>query len=129
MIRTTLVPLLAALMTVPAAAADKAPSPQRAVAGAGWSRVPVAGSGGEQVFHRYCWECHGDGPDRPGTAALRAKYKGDVPARLDERKDLNVAFVISTVRHGVSVMPAARKTEISDTELKAIAGYLTRKTR
>jgi mono/diheme cytochrome c family protein len=121
--------LFALLMTLPASAADNALSPQRAVAGAGWSRVPVTGSGGEQVFHRYCWECHGDGPDGPGTMALQAKYKGDPPARLDQRTDLNEEFVITTVRHGISVMPSIRKTEISDAELKAIAVYLTRKTR
>jgi len=121
------VSLLAVLMATSAATADS--SPQRGSEGAGWSRVPVTGSGGKQVFHRYCWECHGDGPDRPGTDALQVKYKGDVPARLDQRTDLNAAFVIATVRHGISVMPAARKTEISDGELKAIAAYLTRKKR
>ena len=126
MTRRITVSLFAVLLTT-SAAADS--SPQRATVGAGWSRVPVTGSSGEQVFHRYCWECHGDGPDRPGTDALRVKYKGDVPARLDQRTDLNAAFVIATVRHGISVMPAARKTEISDVELNAIAAYLTREKR
>ena len=126
MTRGALAVLLAMLVVTPAAADS---SPQRGAEGAGWSRVPVTGSGGEQVFHRYCWECHGDGPDRPGTDALRVKYKGEVPARLDQRTDLNAAFVIATVRHGISVMPAARKTEISDTELNAIAAYLTREKR
>jgi mono/diheme cytochrome c family protein len=121
------VSLLAVVMATSAVAAGS--SPQRGMASAGWSRVPVTGSGGEQVFHRYCWECHGDGPDRPGTDALQVKYKGDVPARLDQRTDLNAAFVIATVRHGISVMPAARKTEISDAELNAIAAYLTREKR
>ena len=126
MTRRIPVSLFAVLLTTSAAAES---SPQRATVGAGWSRVPVTGSSGEQVFHRYCWECHGDGPDRPGTDALRVKYKGDVPARLDQRTDLNAAFVIATVRHGISVMPAARKTEISDAELRAIASYLTREKR
>ncbi len=58
--------------------------------------------------------------------ALAAKYKGARPGRLDERTDLTAAFVIYTVRHGVSVMPSMRKTEISDAELKAIADYLAR---
>jgi len=119
--------LLALLIATSAASANS--SPRRGTEGAGWSRVPVTGSSGEQMFHRYCWECHGDGPDRPGTDALRVKYKGDVPARLDQRTDLNAAFVIATVRHGISVMPAARKTEISDVELNAIAAYLTREKR
>ena len=117
--------LLAALISVPAGAAPSAP--QRAEPGAGWSRVPVIGNGGEQVFHRYCWECHGDGPDRPGTLALQAKYNGNPPARLDQRRDLTADFVMGTVRHGISVMPSMRKTEIGDAELKAIAAYLTRK--
>ncbi|MEI9887686.1 MAG: cytochrome c [Rhizomicrobium sp.] len=125
--RRALPMVLAVLLGVPALAAHVALTPQRAVPGAGWSRVPVPGSGGEQVFHRYCWECHGDGPDRPGTLALEAKYQGAVPARLDQRSDLNVGFITATVRHGISVMPSMRKTEISDAELKAIAAYLTRK--
>jgi mono/diheme cytochrome c family protein len=129
MTRVVLGSVLAMLMAVPATAADTAPSPQRAVPGAGWSRVAITGDGREQVFHRYCWECHGDGPDRPGTMALQAKYHGDPPARLDQRTDLNTAFVVATVRHGVSVMPSMRKTEIGDTELKAIADYLTRNNR
>ncbi len=116
---------LALLISLPASTAPA--SPQRAVPGAGWSRVPVLGSGGEQVFHRYCWECHGDGPDRPGTLALQVKYHGEPPARLDQRTDLTADFVIGTVRHGISVMPSMRKTEIGDAELNAIAAYLARK--
>ncbi len=119
--------LLAALLGAPALAAHVSLSLQRAVPGAGWSRIAVPGSGGEQVFHRYCWECHGDGPDRPGTLALQAKYHGEPSARLDQRSDLTADFVIATVRHGISVMPSMRKTEISDTELNAIAAYLARK--
>lgn len=49
-----------------------------------------------------------------------------MPARLDQRTDLNAAFVIYTVRHGVGVMLAARKTEIGDDELKQLAAYLAR---
>jgi hypothetical protein len=48
---------------------------------------------------------------------------------LHERTDLVPEFVVYTVRHGVNVMPAARKTEISDAELNAIAAYLGRKRR
>jgi hypothetical protein len=33
------------------------------------------------------------------------------------------------VRHGVSVMPFLRKTEISDADLDALAAYLTRNQR
>ena len=63
----------------------------------------------------------------PGTAALEFHYKGSKPAVLEERTDLTPAMVKSSVRNGVSVMPRFRKTEISDTELDAVATYLTRK--
>lgn len=120
--------MFAALLSA-ATVATAFAAPDRAVPGAGWSPVPVTGHGGEAVFRRYCWQCHGDGIDRPGTDALQAKYHGEVPARLDLRTDLSAEFIVDTVRHGVSVMPAARKTEISDAELKAIATYLTRARR
>lgn len=122
--RAATITLLAALVALPAMAKDKPSTAERAVPGAGWSAAPVAGHSGKANFERYCVVCHGAGPDHPGTMALQAKYKGKLPARLDQRTDLTEAFVITTVRHGISVMPAARKTEISDSELKSIAAYL-----
>ncbi len=124
-----LIIMLAALAATPAAAADKTPAPLRGVPGAGWAAVPIPADTGEHIYQRYCFECHGEGADKPGTMALKAKYKGAKPGRLDQRTDLNAAFVIYTVRHGVTVMPSIRKTEISDGELKAIADYLARKAR
>lgn len=125
MIRPALIALLAALLAAPAAAADK--TPQRAAPGAGWAAVPIPADSGEHLYQRFCFECHGEGPDKPGTMALKAKYKGAKPGRLDQRTDLTAAFVIYTVRHGVSVMPSMRPTEIGQAELKAIADYLARK--
>jgi mono/diheme cytochrome c family protein len=125
--RAITVTLFAILAAVSAAATAKTRTPERAVPGAGWAAVPYPGNSGKQIYRRYCFECHGEGPDMPGTVALAAKYKGAEPGRLDERKDLNAEFVIYVVRHGLTVMPAARKTEISDADLKAIADYLARK--
>ncbi len=125
--RGAAIALLAALVAMPAMARDKPSTAQRAVPGAGWSAVPVSGHGGKAMFERYCTVCHGAGPDHPGSMALWVKYKGAVPAELEKRTDLTEALVIFTVRHGVSVMPAARKTEISDRELKAIAAHLAHK--
>jgi (+)-pinoresinol hydroxylase len=42
--------------------------------------------------------------------------------------DLPATYVAFMVRHGMSVMPPFRKTEISNTELTALAAYLARNT-
>jgi mono/diheme cytochrome c family protein len=84
---------------------------------------------GRQVFNTWCEACHGNGADRPGTLGLEAKYGGKIPARLEERKDMNADFVRFYVRNGFAMMPPFRKTEISDADLAALVAYLTRKRR
>lgn len=91
-------------------------------------------TGGKRIYNRWCVDCHGAGEGfagmgLTGTAALEAKYKGSVPALLEERRDLTPEYVAHVVRRGVSVMPFFRRTEISDTELEALAAYLTRNNR
>jgi mono/diheme cytochrome c family protein len=81
---------------------------------------------GKAVFDKWCAPCHGDGPGKPGTAALQALYKGAKPALLEQRTDLAPQITKTFVRNGVSVMPFFRKTEISDAELEALAEYLAR---
>ena len=99
----------------------------------GWSRetiTPPPGAPNSYLqFQNSCAVCHGAPPEKPGTRALTAKYQGAVPALLEKRTDLTSDFVKYTVRHGVSVMPPFRKTELSDADLNAIAAYLTRKKR
>lgn len=99
--------------------------------GPGWGRVKIDGAGksrGYVEYEKYCTSCHGVGPEaRPGYLALKAKFKGTpVPAALPDRTDLLADYVKHVVRNGLSIMPRARKTEISDVELDAIAAYLTR---
>jgi (+)-pinoresinol hydroxylase len=77
-------------------------------------------------YQDYCSMCHGEGPGKPGTMALRAKYKGSEPALLADRTDLTPELIKTCVRNGISIMPIFRKTEISDADLDAIAAYLTR---
>jgi mono/diheme cytochrome c family protein len=79
---------------------------------------------GKAVFEKWCAPCHGDGPGKPGTAALQALYKGAKPALLEQRADLAPDVTKTFVRNGVSIMPFFRKTEISDAELDALARYL-----
>ena len=82
---------------------------------------------GKAVFDHWCAPCHGDGPGKPGTAALQALYKGTKPALLEQRTDLVPQLTKTFVRNGVSVMPFFRKTEITDAELDALAAYLAPK--
>lgn len=94
-----------------------------------WVRATVSGEGqprGYVQYQDYCSMCHGEGPGRPGTMALQAKYKGAVPALLADRTDLTPQLIKMYVRQGISIMPIFRKTEISDADLDAIAAYLTR---
>lgn len=114
------------LFCVKVCAAD----PSRAFA---WTVVTVKPApnqpAGYLQFQNYCAICHGQGSDRPGTLALAAKYSGELPALLEQRTDLDPQVVRQFVRHGISVMPPFRKTELSDADLDAIIAYLTRRQR
>jgi mono/diheme cytochrome c family protein len=96
-----------------------------------WTWTTITPKPGEPrgyvLFQRDCQVCHGSGPAKPGTRALQAKYQGKLPALLEARTDLTADYVKDIVRHGVSVMPPFRKTEVSDADLDAIAAYLSRK--
>jgi mono/diheme cytochrome c family protein len=95
-----------------------------AFAGQAHAAGPFGTKKGQEVFERWCTACHGAGQDKPGTVALAAKYKGSLPALLEERTDLTPDQTVFFVRNGVSIMPPFRKTEISDAELDALAAYL-----
>lgn len=82
---------------------------------------------GHDVFQYWCAACHSSGPGHPGTDALAAKYHGAKPALLEDRRDLTPDQVRFFVRHGITIMPFFRKTEISDADLDAIGAYLARK--
>ncbi|WP_338243027.1 c-type cytochrome [Aurantiacibacter hainanensis] len=85
---------------------------------------------GRQVFERQCAPCHGAGPgdDRsemlPGTAALAEKYEGARPAALHLRDDLPAPVLQLFVRRGAGAMPPFRPSELSDTDIAAIAAYI-----
>jgi mono/diheme cytochrome c family protein len=81
---------------------------------------------GRDVYTYWCWNCHSEGVGKPGTQALAAKYKGSKPAILDQRTDLRPPVTKAFVRKGVSIMPYFRKTEVTDSQLDALAAYLDR---
>jgi mono/diheme cytochrome c family protein len=83
---------------------------------------------GREVYLKWCAPCHAPGITHPGTHALMTKYQGIKSGVLLEWTDLPASSVKYTVRHGISVMPQFRKTEISDAELDALARYLSRNT-
>jgi mono/diheme cytochrome c family protein len=83
---------------------------------------------GREVYLKWCAPCHTSGITHPGTHALMTKYQGVKSGVLLEWTDLPANTVKYTVRHGISVMPQFRKTEISDAELDALARYLSRNT-
>ena len=85
---------------------------------------------GRVVYEKWCAPCHDPGITHPGTHALMAKYPNSSRASgaITAWTDLQASYVRFMVRHGMSVMPPFRKTEISDTELAALAAYLARNT-
>jgi mono/diheme cytochrome c family protein len=110
------------------------------------SPLPGAAGQGYLVYNKWCAGCHAPNfmPADPnidvhklspvsrfplGTNLLQQRYKGAIPAALEQRTDLTEAVINFYVRHGLNAMPAMRKTEISDAELKALAAYLTRNQR
>jgi mono/diheme cytochrome c family protein len=84
-------------------------------------------SPGKQVFDKWCAACHARGPGHPGTQSLEIKYKGELPAALEDRTDLSPRMTAVFVRQGVALMPQFRKTEISDADLNALENYLAKK--
>lgn len=91
------------------------------------AQIASAESAGQKVFKEWCEPCHGRAAYLPATSALTIKYKGAIPGALEDRKDLTPVMVKTLVRQGVLLMPPFRKTEISDAQLDALAGYLAPK--
>ena len=87
---------------------------------------PDPHAAGRAVYAKWCAPCHDAGVIHPGTNALTVKYHGVKPGVLLEWKDLAPETVKYLVRHGISVMPQFRKTEISDADLDALAKFLSR---
>jgi (+)-pinoresinol hydroxylase len=85
---------------------------------------------GKALFASRCAACHGaDRSDMgramlPGTDALRIKYKGQLPALLEQRTDLTPEVIRTFVRRGTWSMPPFRKSEISDAEIQAVSAYI-----
>ena len=110
------------------AAAQEIPTPI-----ASWSRTAAlsetdgsATERGAAVYNNWCDACHRNAEQNaPGTRSLELKYRGEIPAALEERTDLTPELVEFYVRNGIATMPFFRKTEISDADLAALSTFLT----
>lgn len=85
---------------------------------------------GKAKFELSCAPCHAAGPGDdgrpmlPGTEALTLKYRGTIPAVLEQRTDLTAPVIKAFVRSGTFSMPPFRKTELTDGEIDDIAAYI-----
>ena len=84
---------------------------------------PVEAPDGEAIFNANCLPCHAAGPGHPGTMRLAVRL-GEDKAVLTERSDLSADYVKVIVRQGILLMPPFRPSEITDSELNALASYL-----
>jgi mono/diheme cytochrome c family protein len=99
---------------------------------AAWSRTQASAEDtgtlrerGAAVFNNWCDACHRDAEtNAPGTRSLALKYRGELPAALEDRTDLTPELVRFYVRNGVATMPFYRPTEISNEDLEALSAYL-----
>ena len=80
---------------------------------------------GEQVFNRHCVHCHGPGNEATGTLQL-ARTRGPDKAVLAERDDLPAEYVRMIVRQGLKAMPAFVPSDLTDSQLEALAEYLSK---
>ncbi len=87
---------------------------------------PAQEQQGKRLFNHICVHCHG--PGFWGTNRL-AKRMDKEHALLENRTDLSADAIRAIVRNGIGSMPPLRKTELSDSDVAAIAAYLTRKDR
>jgi mono/diheme cytochrome c family protein len=77
----------------------------------------------EQVYQKWCSHCHAPGIGHPGTQRLEWSFGKD-KAVLKDRTDLSADYIAQVVRNGRLEMPSFRPTEISDTDLDALAKFL-----
>jgi mono/diheme cytochrome c family protein len=78
---------------------------------------------GKRAYDHICVYCHG--PGVWGTNRLGKRLDKE-HALLENRTDMPAPAIRAIVRSGVGSMPPMRRTELSDSDLDAIAAYLTR---
>jgi len=103
----------------------------RKAAGGSFFLLMTAGSAiaadlpGKVIFDRNCAPCHAAGPGHAGTMRL-AETRGPSKAVLEQRTDLDPAYIRIVVRQGLVEMPPWRLSEIDDAALSQLVQYLAR---
>lgn len=87
--------------------------------------VAVEALSGEEIYNRNCLPCHAEGPGHAGTMRLALRL-GEEKSVLTKRNDLQAVYVKTIVRQGILLMPPFRPSEITDTELDALANFLAK---
>jgi mono/diheme cytochrome c family protein len=88
----------------------------------------ASGRDGEALFSNRCGACHLAGGMGTNLLTKQRMIAGEPPENglLVNRKDLTADYVKSVVRLGKVAMPRLSRTEVTDTELDAIAAYLAK---
>jgi cytochrome c len=86
----------------------------------------VSSGHGEALFSNRCGTCHLAGGMGTNLLTKQRMMAGEPPESglLANRRDLTADYVTSVVRMGKVAMPRLSRTEVTDTELEAIATYL-----
>jgi mono/diheme cytochrome c family protein len=109
----------AALLVLAVACDSPAPPAAPTAAAAG---PPAVELDGQTLYRQRCGMCHqGIGM----AVSLLSRRPGDTSnGLLEQRKDLAADFITTVTRTGIGNMPRIPRGEVSDPEMKAIAGYL-----
>lgn len=78
---------------------------------------------GQALFRQHCGVCHLAGGT--GTFMLGRRL-GAESALLENRTNLDAAYVRTVARHGIASMPRFSRAELPEAQLASIAQYLTR---
>ncbi|MBA4355614.1 MAG: p-cresol methylhydroxylase [Novosphingobium sp.] len=93
-----------------------------AVLGACSQAPSVEQPDGAENYALKCAGCHDPGAGHPGTMLL--EQLGRPVSALIGRKDLELDYLRSVVRHGLIEMPPFRPTELSDAQIEEIYKYI-----
>ena len=85
--------------------------------------LSLSAQDGEAIYQTNCSHCHDPGMNNPGTQQL-TKTRGEENGILIDRDNLVDVYVKTIVRNGLNGMPTFKPTQITESELDALAEFL-----